>query len=207
MSSLDSGPSSAKLTPQKFSCKSTDSTPACISFEASWRTQIIRNFAFFCPRCKSTMVPGCNWARSAPRRAPDRVISSVCAKRDSFANENLTGSTIFLRAVLRFSTIRSLKLCCRPINAETLPSSQNSRELNIKSAYHASVASRGDQSGTVEIARKTAGLMPGLLVAAKLGVSWWASKAKPGYARVARFFHQLHRQDTSVVVNSLKYAV
>ena len=107
-SSLDPGFSSAKLTPQKFSCKSTDSTPACISLGASWRTQMIRNLAFFCPRCKSTIVPGCSFARSAPKRAPNRVISSVCAKRDSFATENLTGRTIFCRAILRFSTIESL---------------------------------------------------------------------------------------------------
>lgn len=41
-------------------------------------------------------------------RAPDGVISSVCANRVSLAAENFTGSTIFVRGAFRLSAIGSL---------------------------------------------------------------------------------------------------
>ena len=96
---------SDKSTPQKLSCSSTDSTPACISFGATCRVQVIRNFAFFDPRCKLMIIPGCKGIRRAPSRAPVWVMSIVCARRVTSSIETLTGKTIFLRGDLRLFSI------------------------------------------------------------------------------------------------------
>ena len=96
---------SDKSTPQKLFCSSNDSTPACSSFGATCRVQVIRNFAFCDPRCKLMIIPGCNGVRSAPSRAPVCVMSIVCARWLTLSIEILTGNTIFLRDDLRFSSI------------------------------------------------------------------------------------------------------
>src|ERR1700736_3488158 len=96
---------SDKSTPQKLSCSSKDSTPACSSFGATCRVQVIRNFAFFDPRCKLMIIPGCNGVRRAPSRAPVWVMSIVCARWVTSSIETLTDNTIFLRDDLRFSSM------------------------------------------------------------------------------------------------------
>ena len=70
MTFLGSPSRSDRLTPQKLSTSCRHSTPARISFGASCRIHAIRNFAFFDPRCKCMMAPGCNWVRRAPSMPP-----------------------------------------------------------------------------------------------------------------------------------------
>lgn len=102
---------SDKSTPQKLFCGSKDSTPACSSFGASCRIHAIRNFAFFDPRRKLMIIPGCNCVRRAPSRAPVSVMSTVCARWVASSIVTLTGRTIFLRGNLRFSSIVKLLSC------------------------------------------------------------------------------------------------
>ena len=96
---------SDKSTPQKLFCSAKDSTPACSSLEATCRVHAIRNFAFFDPRCKLMIIPGCNCVRRAASRAPVWVMSIVCARWVTSSIETLTDNTIFLRDDLRFSSM------------------------------------------------------------------------------------------------------
>jgi hypothetical protein len=105
ISFLASSPRSDRSTPQKLFCGSTDSMPACSSLEVSSRIHSTRNFAFFAPRCKLMIVPGCIWVRRAPSRAPTSVISIVCARWVTLSIETLTGNTIFLRGDWRLFNI------------------------------------------------------------------------------------------------------
>jgi hypothetical protein len=85
--SLLASGSSDKSTPQKLVCRSKDSTPACISFGATCRVHVIRNFAFFDPRCKLMIIP----ARKGIRRAPRPCLRDVNRMRQAsnFIDRNL----------------------------------------------------------------------------------------------------------------------
>ena len=72
MTFLGSPSRSDRLTPQKLSTSCRHSTPARISFGASCRIHTIRNFAFFDPRCKCMMAPGCNLGSEGPKLCPPR---------------------------------------------------------------------------------------------------------------------------------------
>jgi len=99
---------SDRSTPQKLFCGSTDTMPACCSLGAICRIHAIRNFAFFEPRCKVTIIPGCNWARRPPRRAPVWVMSTVCARWFTVSSVTFTGNTIFLRGEVRWFSMGRL---------------------------------------------------------------------------------------------------
>jgi hypothetical protein len=105
ISFLASSSRSDRSTPQKLLCGSTDLIPACSSLEVSSRIHSTRNFAYFDPRCKLMIVPGCIWVRRAPSRAPTSVISIVCARWVMLSIEILTGNTIFLRGDWRLFNI------------------------------------------------------------------------------------------------------
>jgi hypothetical protein len=102
--------SSDRSTPQKLSCGSSDSMPARSSFGPSCRMHRTRNSAFFDPRCKLMIIPGCNCVRRPPSCAPVVVMSTVCARRVTLSTETLTGNTIFLRCDLRLFSIGSTLL-------------------------------------------------------------------------------------------------
>lgn len=99
---------SDRLTPQKLLRGSKHSIPAWSSLGASSRTQAIRNFALWDPRCRLTIIPSSSCVRSPPSRAPISVMSTVYARRVTLSVETFTGKTIFLRGDFRFSSIKRL---------------------------------------------------------------------------------------------------